>query len=125
MADGGRLPSALVVAVIADLLRALHHVHTTADHDGRPAQLVHADVSPQNVLLGIDGLARLTDFGNAWCAAQDPEGGLATLAGKPRYMAPEQLLCEPLDARTALFAAGGVVWERVPGHPRYIRDAYS
>jgi serine/threonine protein kinase len=87
---------------------------------------VHGDVSPPNILVGTDGLARITDFGSSWIAAEEPasRGNVAAL-GKPSYMAPEQLMAEPLDARTDLFAMGATMYAALTGQELFLADTYE
>lgn len=120
---------ALTIAVLLDVLRGLAYVHETADAEGRPLGIVHRDVSPNNILVGIDGVARLTDFGAAWMADDDP-GGLhggspSPILGKPGYLAPEQLYGAPVDARTDVFAAGIVLWTALTGTKLFTDETYE
>jgi serine/threonine-protein kinase len=94
------------------LLEGLHAAHEARGPGGRPLDVVHRDVSPQNILVGIDGLARVVDFGIAKAASQLHEttaGGAHK--GKIRYMAPEQLDGRAADRRADIWAAGVVLWE--------------
>ncbi|HEY2900306.1 MAG TPA: serine/threonine-protein kinase [Polyangia bacterium] len=125
LVDGGRPPAPITVALMLDLLRALAHAHSRTDDDGRPVGLIHADVSPQNLLIGADGVARLTDFGSARLTSNDAAADHAANWGKPRYMAPEQLCSQPLDARTDLFAAGAVMWEALTGRALFADASYE
>ena len=113
-----RLPVAVVVAIVGDILQGLHAAHTAGD-SGQALGIVHRDVSPQNIQVGADGVARILDFGVAKCLgteerlSEPTEIGL--IKGKLGYIAPEQLLSEPLDARVDVFAAGIVLWEALTG----------
>ena len=92
-AAGKRAPVAVVtVAIVADALHGLHAAHEATDERGEPLHIIHRDVSPQNMLVGADGGARILDFGIA--KARGRLGGTASgvLKGKLGYMAPEQLL---------------------------------
>ena len=112
---GRRISPAVAVAVVVGVLRGLHAAHLAKDERGEAMGLVHRDVSPQNVLLGADGVARVVDFGIAKAVlAGDPTRG-AELKGKPAYMAPEQLRGDPVDARTDVYAACVIAWELVTG----------
>lgn len=109
---GGRLPADEVQVLAIDLLRALEHAHTPrAGFDG----VVHRDVSSSNVLVSVDGEARLTDFG----IAKELEGAHTAvstgLKGKIPYMAPEQMRGERATARTDLFSLGVVLFEALTG----------
>ncbi len=107
-----RLPVAIVVRMMIDTLAGLNAAHELRDETGALAGVVHRDVSPQNVLVGADGVARITDFGVARAASRLTATGVGQLKGKIAYMAPEQARGEEdLDRRADVFAAGVVVWE--------------
>jgi len=109
---GQRLPIPITLRVALDMLAGLHAAHELCDDSSRAIHLVHRDVSPQNVLVGVDGIARITDFGVARANPDltDTLGG--ELKGKLAYMAPEQAAGEAsLDRRADVFAAGIVIWE--------------
>ncbi|MGE0396689.1 MAG: serine/threonine protein kinase, partial [Kofleriaceae bacterium] len=85
-------------AIIAQACAGLHHAHELRDADGVPANLVHRDVSPSNLYVTSGGVVKVLDFGVAKVrGATETEVG--TIKGKTQYMAPEQLLGEPLDRR--------------------------
>lgn len=107
-----RLPVSIVVRMLIDTLGGLHAAHELRDETGGLAGVVHRDVSPQNVLVGVDGVARITDFGVARAASRLTATGVGQLKGKIAYMAPEQARGEEdLDRRADVFAAGVVLWE--------------
>ncbi len=110
--DEGRFVDArFAVPIIAGALRGLHAAHEVVDADGRLFNIVHCDVSPQNILVGVGGLPRLIDFGVA-SARGNIEGVRADeFKGKLAYAAPEQLTGKPVSARTDVFATGIVLWE--------------
>ncbi|HEY1958656.1 MAG TPA: serine/threonine-protein kinase, partial [Polyangiaceae bacterium] len=119
-----KIPVPIVVRIMLDTLTGLHAAHELADDDGRPLGLLHRDVSPQNILVGIDGVARVTDFGIAKsrdaAAAPTTEG---VLKGKLGYMAPEYMRGEAaVDRRADVFALGVVLWEALAGR-RLFRGA--
>lgn len=112
----GKIPRAVAVRVILDALSGVHAAHEIEDDDGRIVNLVHRDISPQNILLGSDGLARVVDFGIARATQLRAFETLgASLKGKLEYMSPEQIECKPVDRTTDLFAMGIVLWEVVTG----------
>jgi serine/threonine-protein kinase len=107
-------PPHLIVPIVLDALTGLHAAHTLTEDDGQPAGLVHCDVSPQNMLVGANGICRLTDFGIA--RAADALSAHDTLArGKPGYLSPEQALGRPIDLRADIFSAGVVLWNALTG----------
>jgi serine/threonine-protein kinase len=94
------------------MLSGLHAAHELHDDQNQPVNLVHRDVSPQNVLVGQDGISRITDFGVARAASRLTATRVGQLKGKIAYMAPEQAAgSEDLDRRADVFSSGVVVWE--------------
>ncbi len=118
-AADGVLPLQIALRIIRHVAAGLHAAHETRDAKGKPLSVVHRDVSPQNVLVGYDGIARISDFGvaKALGASTQTEAGL--VKGKLRYMAPEQLTFGDIDRRTDLFALGLVLYEVIAGHHPY------
>jgi eukaryotic-like serine/threonine-protein kinase len=110
-------PPELVVPIVIDALEGLHAAHTLCDVEGTPLKLVHRDVSPQNVLLGVDGTARLTDFGIAKAETRITSTRPGMRKGKLSYMAPEQIKedGEHIDLRADIFAAGALLWGALTG----------
>lgn len=104
-------PPKIAGRVLLDALEGLHAAHELAA-DGTSLGIVHRDFTPQNILVGQDGVAKLTDFGVAKMAAQATTG---SLKGKLGYMAPEQLRGEVLDRRCDVWAAAVVIWELAMG----------
>lgn len=110
--SGLRLPAAIGTRVLIDMLLGLHAAHELRDEHGEPTELVHRDVSPQNVLVGIDGVTRITDFGVARAASRLSATRAGQLKGKIAYMAPEQAVGDPsVDRRADVFSSGIVLWE--------------
>ena len=110
------MPPAVACRIMADALAGLHAAHEARDLKGVPLGIIHRDVSPQNILVGIDGLARLIDFGVAKAAEKATVTRTGVLKGKLRYMSPEQARHKPLDRRSDVFAAGVVLYEALCGH---------
>jgi serine/threonine-protein kinase len=104
----------LVVSVVLDALAGLHAAHTLVGDDGAPLDIVHCDVSPENLLVGIDGVCRLTDFG---VARQGPDrrDPRQVTHGKPAYLAPEQILGGRVDSRADVFAMGAILYRALTG----------
>jgi serine/threonine-protein kinase len=105
----------VLVSIICGMLHGLHAAHEARDERGQPLAVVHRDVSPQNVLVGVDGIARVLDFGVAKAAARIQITRDGQMKGKLSYMAPEQLQGKVVDRRTDIFAAGIVLWEALTG----------
>ncbi len=106
-----RLPVDVVVRIVLDILSGLHAAHELKDDDDKPLEVVHRDVSPQNIMVGIDGVTRITDFGVARAAARLAVTRSGQLKGKLAYMAPEQARGFDVDRRADVFAVGIMLWE--------------
>ncbi len=106
-----RIPVQLAMRIVSQVAQGLHAAHELCGHDGLRLDLVHRDVSPQNVLLGYDGIARVTDFGIAKAAGQSSRTVTGVIKGKLGYLSPEQLRFEEPDRRSDLFALGVVLYE--------------
>jgi len=116
----GQYPkSTLWAGLFSGVLEGLHAAHIAKDARGRPLQLIHRDVSPQNILVTYEGMPKLVDFGIAKAAMRVSETDAGTLKGKYAYMSPEQVNGEPLDPRSDVFAAGIVLWEMLAGRRLY------
>lgn len=109
--SGRPIPRSVVARILLDMLAGLHAAHELTGVDGEPLHVVHRDVSPQNVLVGIDGVSRLTDFGIARAVGRAATTSEGLLKGKAAYMSPEQALGQPLDRRCDVWAAGVIAWE--------------
>jgi serine/threonine protein kinase len=118
-AQARTLPLAEALAVGIGVAAGLHYAHEKRGVDGAPLEIVHRDVSPQNVLVTFDGAVKLLDFGIAKAAHRLTETRHGTIKGKVRYMAPEQIRSESLDRRADVFALGVLVWELTTGRPLY------
>src|SRR5262245_60378789 len=122
-AAGKRVSLPVAISVIVDVLHGLHAAHEAKTPTGVPLDVVHRDVSPQNVLAGLAGLARLLDFGVAKASSQLPSTKDGRIKGKLAYMAPEQLMREPIDRRTDIFSASVVLWESLVGKRLFSGDS--
>jgi serine/threonine protein kinase len=101
----------IALRIALDALTGLQAAHDLHDDDGHPLDLVHRDVSPHNVMVGLDGVARITDFGIARAATRLAVTQSGQLKGKLAYMAPEQARSETVDRRADVFAMGICLWE--------------
>jgi eukaryotic-like serine/threonine-protein kinase len=109
-------PIPIVVAVIMEALHGLHAAHEAVGEAGEPLGIVHRDVSPQNILVGTDGVARVLDFGVAKAIGMSHQTRAGQIKGKIRYMAPEQLRGRGDVTRAAdIYAASIVFWEALTG----------
>ena len=110
--SGKKIPQTIGLRILLDTLHGLHAAHELRDEQDDLVGLVHRDVSPQNVLVGVDGIARITDFGVARAATRLTATRVGQLKGKIAYMAPEQATgASEVDRRADVFSAGIVLWE--------------
>ena len=107
---GIRPPPEIVLRVISDALAGLHAVHEATDATGRELGILHRDVSIQNVLIGADGMARLSDFGVAKSVIASQQTAENRLVGKLLYMPREYLLREPIGRTLDVYAMGMTLW---------------
>jgi serine/threonine protein kinase len=112
---GERMPLPLCAYTVARLCEGLDYTHRKCDPDGRELNIVHRDVSPQNIVLGFEGEVKLIDFGIAKAANKITRTQAGILKGKFGYMSPEQVRGLPLDRRSDIFAAGVVLYELCTG----------
>ncbi|MBL8602796.1 MAG: serine/threonine protein kinase [Myxococcales bacterium] len=101
----------VALRVLCDALAGLHAAHSLTDDEGQAMGLVHRDVSPQNILIGTDGVGRITDFGIALAASRIAASRPGMIKGKPSYMSPEQVGAGVVDRRVDVFAVGIIAWE--------------
>ncbi|HEU4408542.1 MAG TPA: serine/threonine-protein kinase, partial [Polyangiaceae bacterium] len=112
---GVDVPIGVAARIACDMLEGLHAAHEVRGDDGAHLGLVHRDVSPHNVLVGVDGLARVVDFGIAKAEGRMFQTAESGVKGKLGYVAPEYLSTGQLDRRSDLYATGVVLWELVAG----------
>ncbi len=119
------IPVPIVVAIVADALEGLHAAHEARGAAGEPLLVVHRDVSPQNILVGADGVSTVADFGIAKAAGRLAEKFSVheTVKGKAGYMAPEQVR-GVVDRRSDLYALGVVLWEALTGARLFPGDSF-
>ncbi len=113
---------AIASAIFVNVLLGLHAAHEARSEHGEPLGIVHRDVSPQNILIGRDGIARVLDFGVAKASNRIAETADGNLKGKFSYMSPEQVLQRHVDRRTDIFAASSVLWETLTGRRLFTGD---
>jgi serine/threonine protein kinase len=105
------VPFPVAARIVAEVAEALDYAHRATDADGRPLQVVHRDISPQNILLSSAGAVKLIDFGIAKSKGERLQTRVGYIKGKLGYMSPEQASARPLDARSDLFSLGLVLFE--------------
>lgn len=108
------MPPKTAARIVADALNGLHYAHSLSDFDGTPLEIVHRDVSPQNMMITYGGVSKIVDFGIAKVSGSK-ETAHGVFKGKVAFMAPEQVLGDKVDARADIFAAGIVLWEALTG----------
>jgi serine/threonine protein kinase len=109
------LPLPVHLGILLEVLAALEYAHELTDFSGTPLGIVHRDVSPPNVFVTYEGHIKLVDFGISTTVGEMEEQRVGVVAGKMRYMAPEQARGERADRRADLFAIGVLLWEAAVG----------
>jgi len=109
--QGKRIPQNITARLLIDALTGLSAAHSLLDENGQPLNIVHRDISPHNILVGTDGIGRLTDFGVAKAEVRMSSTRAGQFKGKLSYMAPEQASTGNCDQRSDLFAMGIILWE--------------
>ena len=115
-ARGEVMDPRVATAVLVGVLDGLHAAHEARDEMGSPLNIVHRDVSPQNILVTTEGIPRVVDFGIAKAAGRLQSTTDGQLKGKVSYMAPDQIRGGCVDRRVDLYAASVVLWELLTGH---------
>lgn len=110
-----RIPRPIALRIALDILAGLQAAHDLTDDLGTALRIVHRDVSPHNILVGSDGISRITDFGIAKAEERIADTRSGIVKGKLSYMAPEQPNDSPIDRRADLFSLGTVLWECLTG----------
>jgi len=116
------VPLRVLSATMAGVLHGLHAAHEAKDERGHPLGIVHRDVSPQNVLVGTDGVPRVLDFGVAKAAGRVQTTKEGQIKGKLSYMPPEQLRGAVVSRQTDIYAVGVMLWELVTGQRLFSAD---
>jgi serine/threonine protein kinase len=119
---GEILPVGVTLRIMFDVLAGLHAAHDLVNMEGRPLGLVHRDVSPQNILVGNDGMGRITDFGIARAESRLTTTRGGQLKGRIAYMSPEVIRSERANRQSDVYAAGVVLWEMLTGESLFVAD---
>jgi eukaryotic-like serine/threonine-protein kinase len=120
--DGPEPDPRLVAGIAVQACEGLHHAHQLRHSDGSVMEVVHRDVSPQNLLVTADGIVKVLDFGIAKIQGATVRTSTGAIKGTYAYMAPEQLRGERVDRRTDVFALGIVMWETLARRYLFKRD---
>ncbi len=120
--QGARVDPAIATSIMMGVLDGLHAAHLATNEQGVPLNIVHRDVSPQNVLVGVDGVARVVDFGIAKAAERHQDTTeTGQVKGKLVYMSPEQFAgAKDVDRRSDLWSAAAVLWEMLVGRQLFL-----
>jgi eukaryotic-like serine/threonine-protein kinase len=116
------VPIDVAAAIVHNVLSGLHAAHEATNEEGKPLGIVHRDVSPQNVMVAVDGAARVLDFGIAKASIRSQVTRDGQLKGKLQYVAPEQIRHEHVDRRTDVYSASVVLWEILAGRTLFDGD---
>ncbi len=123
LSGGTSVPRSILLRIILDTLAGLHAAHELNDAHGQSVCLIHRDCSPQNVLVGVDGCSRITDFGVARATSRIASTRTDRVKGKLAYMSPEQARGDgDIDRRSDLFAMGVILWEVLAGRRLFKAD---
>ena len=114
--EGSQLPLPIHLRIIINALEGLHYAHELCGYEGAPLQLVHRDISPQNVFVTYDGQAKVLDFGIAKATSASTHTATGIMKGKIAYMAPEQMLGGNVDRRADLYSVGCMLWAAATGY---------
>ena len=116
---GERTPWHYVAAIGIEVLRGLSAAHERIDSLGRPSPVIHRDVTPNNILVGRNGIVKLADFGLARATDRASMTKPGTVKGKLAYMAPEVLTGKPANEKSDIFCLGIVLWEALTNQRLY------
>jgi phosphate transport system substrate-binding protein len=117
------LDPASAATIVAEALSGLHYAHELTNYDGTPLNIIHRDISPQNLFLTYDGEVKLVDFGIAKASLDEVATEVGVVKGKLTYMSPEQTCSARLDRRTDVFAMGVVLWELLANRRLFAFDS--
>lgn len=117
-----KLPDELVLYVISEVCKGLDYAHSKKDLESNPLNIIHRDISPQNILISYEGEVKIVDFGIAKAAMNVSHTMAGILKGKISYMSPEQALGKPIDNKTDIFSAGLMLYELLTGDKLFTGD---
>ena len=117
--SGQQMPVPAAIFVTQELLAGLHYAHFARDERGEPLNIIHRDISPQNLLLSYEGEVKIIDFGIVKAEKRLTETASGVIKGKFYYMSPEQASAKSIDHRSDVFSAGIVLYEALVAAPLY------
>lgn len=118
-----KIPEEIAVYIVSEVCKGLDYAHRKTNPSGEPLNIVHRDVSPQNVLLSYEGEVKIVDFGIAKAAMNISHTMAGILKGKIAYMSPEQALGKTVDYRTDIFSAGIILYETLTGEKLFTGES--
>jgi serine/threonine protein kinase len=113
---GISFPMIYALRIASNVCEGLYFAHTKTDAYGNPLNIVHRDITPENILVSFSGTVKIVDFGIAKANSQLEQTRAGEIKGKLSYMSPEQCMGHPLDARSDIFSFGSVVYEWITGY---------
>ena len=113
--QGRLMPLQHVIKSLSQACEGLYYAHNFMEMNGQRMNIVHRDISPQNILLSFDGIIKIVDFGIAKAAGKMQHTRTGVLKGKYSYMSPEQVKGDNIDHRSDLFSLGIILWELITG----------
>lgn len=119
---GGRMPVAVILNVASQAAAGLHYAHERTT-GGKLLNIVHRDISPQNLVISFEGVVKIVDFGIARAELRETKTKVGTIKGKFAYMSPEQCVAKHIDRRTDVFALGVIVHELMTGRRLFKRES--
>src|SRR5687768_12307318 len=119
---GGKIPTQLVLNMTAQSCAGLHYAHERTAN-GKPLNIVHRDISPQNLVISFEGVVKVVDFGIAKAELRETKTQSGTIKGKFAYMSPEQCIATNVDRRTDVFALGVIAHELLTGKRLFKRPS--
>ena len=112
---GKKISRTVQITILIDVLSGLQHAHEFVDYDGTRLDIIHRDVTPQNIFVTYDGQVKVMDFGIAKAAGRAQETKHGIVKGKARFMSPEQAAGGVIDRRSDIFAVGLLLWQAATG----------
>ncbi len=117
------MPTAMAVFVASKMCEGLDYAHRKKDARGQQLEIIHRDVSPQNILISYEGEVKIIDFGIAKAANRSQKTQAGILKGKFGYMSPEQVRGLPIDRRSDVFAVGVTLYEMLTGEKLFVGES--
>lgn len=115
------LPIAVAVALVIQAAEGMHHAHEQRAPDGSELGIVHRELAPKNLVVGYDGVLKISDFGAAQANGRRAHTTSGPMRGTPTYMSPEQVTGAPVDRRADVFGLGILLWELLAGRGLFAR----